>query len=128
MNERGAEEKRNVGYSKYDYEPERTIMRNAVKAVLNGEGSIPVIAGRFVIAEKTLRKYVAKENSNFVDNKSENRGTHTRWDNEPERTIMRNAVKAVLDRVGSATEVADRFGIPPRTLRRYVSKEREKSE
>ena len=43
-----------------------------------------------------------------------------RWNVEPRLTIMRNAVQTVLNGANT-TEVAGRFGIPARTLRRYVA-------
>ena len=43
-----------------------------------------------------------------------------RWNVEPRLTIMRNAVQTVLDGANT-TDVAGRFGIPARTLRRYVA-------
>ncbi len=48
-----------------------------------------------------------------------------RWNVEPRLTIMRNAVKTVLNGANT-TDVAGRFGIPARTLRRYVANAKRK--
>ena len=83
---------------------------------------------------KRKRKNVAKERANesngLAEERSEKGGlSHKgKYDYEPARSIMRSAVKAVLNGEDSTPVVADQFGIPTRTLRRYVAKEREKSE
>jgi len=43
------------------------------------------------------------------------------WKLEPHRSRMANAVRLVCCEGRSTTEVAESYGIPPRTLRRYVS-------
>ena len=48
-----------------------------------------------------------------------------RWNVEPRLSIMRNAVKTVLNGANT-TDVAGRFGIPARTLRRYVANAKRK--
>lgn len=50
-----------------------------------------------------------------------------RWNVEPRLTIMRQAVETVLSGANT-TEVAGRFGIPARTLRRYVANEKRRRE
>lgn len=50
-----------------------------------------------------------------------------RWNVEPRLSIMRRAVETVLGGANT-TEVAGRFGIPARTLRRYVANEKRRQE
>jgi len=49
------------------------------------------------------------------------RRTMVHWRVEPYRTQMENAVKMVREKGFATKLVAEKFGIPPRTLRRYVS-------
>jgi len=48
-----------------------------------------------------------------------------RWSSKEHRATMQQAVEAVLVN-GNTTKVAEQFGIPARTLRRYVAKEKQR--